>query len=157
MLLSFPENFSENGARPVQFLGPQGRLIGWARSFSDTMTVTDNTMLGGGPGRPLTRIAGRDVSDADGHTVGKPFFRRVLQQDSEPQELARSRPAANRTAALWTDPHQRVDLAPPRWHPIPCLQNGARETDLGHWLPGFLRSNLLAASNLRVLIMPKEN
>jgi hypothetical protein len=47
MLLAFPENFSENGARPVQFLGPRGRLIGWARSFSDFVTVTDNTMLGG--------------------------------------------------------------------------------------------------------------
>jgi hypothetical protein len=33
MLMEFPENFSENGARPVQFLDRYGRLIGWARSF----------------------------------------------------------------------------------------------------------------------------
>lgn len=98
MLLEFPENFSENGARPEQFLGPQGRLIGWARSFSDFMTVTDNTIVGG-PGKhsALTRIAGRDVSKSDGHTIGKTFSRKVPLERSERQDLARSTPAANRT------------------------------------------------------------
>ena len=53
MLLASPENFSENGARPVQILGPQGRLTGWARSLSDFMTVRDNPLVGGRcPGAP---------------------------------------------------------------------------------------------------------
>ena len=76
MLLESPDNFSENGARPVQFLGRPSRLIGWARSFSDTMTVTDNTIVGGHSLERLTRIAGRDVSQPDGHTVGKTFSRK---------------------------------------------------------------------------------
>lgn len=108
MRLEFPENFSENGARPVQFLGPQGRLIGWARSFSDFMTVTDNTIVGG-PGKhsALTRIAGCDVSKSDGHTVGKTFSRKVPLENSERQDLARSTPAANRTTtATPEEPHQ---------------------------------------------------
>ena len=79
MLLPSPENFSENGARPVQILGPRGRLIGWARSFSDPMTVTDNTIVGGRSLGRLTRIAGRDVSGSDGHTVGKTFSRKALR------------------------------------------------------------------------------
>jgi len=78
MLLLSPENFSENGARPVQILGPKGRLIGWARSFSDLMTVTDITIVGGRSLERLTRIAGRDVSEPDGHTVGKTFPRKAL-------------------------------------------------------------------------------
>ena len=163
MFLSSPENFSENGARPVQFLGPQGRLIGWARSFSDPMTVTDITIVGGGLPRPLTRIAGRDVSPADGHTVGKTFSRKAPLEDSRPQNPARSRPAANRATARSADPHQRVDSAPPGWHPISYPPNGARETGLGHRLPGFLRSNQLSTHSLKpknsslLPIMPEEN
>jgi len=156
MLLSFPENFSENGARPVQFLGPQGRLIGWARSFSDLMTVTDTTIVGGGLPRPLTRIAGRDVSNPDGHTVGKTFSRKELPEGSPQQDPARRRPAANRPTAP-SEQHDGVDLAQPRWHSLWCLQNGARETSLGHWLPGFLRSNVLSNSNFEPLTMPRKN
>ena len=157
MLLSFPENFSENGARPVQILGRQGRLIGWARSFSDLMTVTDNTIVGDRSEKRLTRIAGRDVSNSDGHTVGKTFSRKELLQSSERPELARSQPAANRTMASSADPHQRIDSVPPGWHQISCLQNGARETGLGHGLPGFLRSNDSPKSNFHRLTMPREN
>jgi enterochelin esterase-like enzyme len=40
------------------------------------MTVTDNTRLGGRSQQRLTRIAGRDVSQPDGHTVGKTFSRK---------------------------------------------------------------------------------
>ena len=80
MLLELPENFSENGARPVQILGPKGRLIGWARSFSDFMTVTDNTIVGARPQGRLTRIAGRDVSQPDGHAVGNTLSRKELWQ-----------------------------------------------------------------------------
>jgi hypothetical protein len=42
-------------------------------------------------------------------------------------------------------------------HKSSYLQNGARETGLGHWLPGFLRSNRSANLNLHRLIMPGEN
>jgi hypothetical protein len=157
MLLSSPENFSENGARPVQILGPQGRLIGWARSFSDPMTVTDNTIVGARPQGRLTRIAGRDVRLPDGHTVGKTFSRKAPLEDSRPQNPARSRPAANRATARSADPHQRVDSAPPGWHPISYPPNGARETGLGHRLPGFLRSNVPPDANFHRLIMPREN
>ena len=139
MLLGFPENFSENGARPVQILGRHGRLIGWARSFSDFMTVTDNTIVGGCLPRPLTRIAGRDVSKSDGHTVGKTFSRKDLLEFPWQHSPARSSlGASNHIPAQYL----RIDLNTPRMHKISCLQNGARETGLGHWLPGFLRSNI---------------
>ena len=157
MLLGSPENFSENGARPVQILGPNGRLIGWARSFSDFMTVTDNTIVGARPQGRLTRIAGRDVSKPDGHTVEKTFSRKVLLEGSRQQQPARSTHAANHTTVPSTDPHQSVDSPQPWWHSLSGLQNGARETGLGHWLPGFLRSILSPNSNLRLLIMPREN
>ena len=157
MLAESPEHFSENGARPVQILGPQGRLIGWARSFSDPMTVTDITIVGGPSAEGLTRIAGRDVSNSDGHTVGKTFSRKGPSGCPQQQEPARSTPAANRTTAPSAEPHQRVDSAQPGWHSISCLPNGAREIGLGHGLPGFLRSNLLPESDLHLPIMPREN
>ena len=155
MLAHFPEPFSENGARPVQILGRPGRLIGWARSFSDPLTVTDNTIVGGRPQGRLTRI-GRDVSEPDGHTVGKTFSRKALLEGSQQQDLARSTPAANRLTAHPLNSHQRVDSAQPWWHSISCLQNGARETGLGHWLPGFLRSNQSAKPNFHRFAMPNE-
>ena len=155
MLLELPENFSENGARPVQFLGPQGRLIGWARSFSDPMTVTDITIVGGCLPGQLTRIAGRDVRLPDGHTVGKTFSRKGPSGCPQQQEPARSTPAANRTTAPSAEPHQSVDSAQPWWHSISCLPNGAREIGLGHWLPGFLRSNQVSKVNVHA--MPEEN
>jgi len=157
MLLELSENFSENGARPVQFLGRQGRLIGWARSFSDFMTVTDNTIVGGCLPGQLTRIAGRDVSAPDGHTVGKTFSRKVPLEGSGLQNPARSTPAANRATAPSTDQHQSVDSIQPWWHPLFYLPNGTRETGLGHGLPGFLRSNRLPESDLHLPIMPREN
>jgi len=151
-----PENFSENGARPVQILGRNGRLIGWARSFSDSMTVTDNTIMGGCLPRQLTRIAGRDVSTPDGHTVGKTFSRKeFLGSQCQPSPAGSAAFASNHTPAPERD--RSVDLSAPRVHNIPCLQNGARETGLGHWLPGFLRSNQLVTLKFYRLAMPQEN
>jgi len=40
--------------------------------------TTHNTIVGGRPQGRLTRIAGRDVSKPDGHTVGKTFSRKEL-------------------------------------------------------------------------------
>ena len=158
MLPKLSEPFSENGARPVLILGPQGRRAGWARSFSDLMTVADITIVGSSERLSgLTRIAGRDVSNTDGHTVGKTVSRKAPLKDLRQQDPARSRPAANRTTATSADPHQSVDSVPPWWHCISCLRNGARETGLGHWLPGFLRSNWLSNSDLHLLIMPRTN
>jgi len=156
MLLGFPENFSENGARPVQFLGRNGRLIGWARSFSDSMTVTDNTIMGGCLPRQLTRIAGRDVSKPDGHTVGKTFSRKALWECQWQHTPARSAPSASNHIPA-PDRQQKVDLSAPRVHKIPCLQNGARQTGLGQWLPSLLRSNQSAKLNCHRLTMPREN
>ena len=167
MLLGSPENFSENGARPVQILGPKGRLIGWARSFSDFMTVTDNTIVGARPQGRLTRIAGRDVRPPDGHTVGKTFSRKALLGcPGHPPPAKSAASASNHRPAPAQDRYLRVDLRRPRVHKIACLQNGARETGLGHGLPGFLRSNELAnpptyslqspASSL-LPIMPRKN
>jgi len=142
MLLASPENFSENGARPVQFLGRHGRLIGWARSFSDTMTVTDNTIVGGRPQGRLTRIAGRDVSGPDGHTVGKTFSRKeLLECPWKPSPARSAESASNHIPAPSQDRPQSVDPAGPLMHKSSYPQNGARETGLGHGLPGFLRSN----------------
>ena len=150
MLLSFPENFSENGARPVQILGRHGRLIGWARSFSDFMTVTDKTIVGGGLPRPLTRIAGRDVSPPDGHTVGKTFSRKGFLGCLWQHSLAGSaESASNHLPASSQDRHQSLDPSRPRRHQSYYLQDGARETGLGHWLPGFLRSNPLSTYSLK--------
>ena len=158
MLLASPENFSENGARPVQFLGRNGRLIGWARSFSDFMTVTDNTIVGGRPQGRLTRIAGRDVSKPDGHTVGKTFSRKELLESPWQHSPARSaESASNHLPASSPDRHQTVDLSGPLMHQSSYPQNGARETGLGHWLPGFLRSYQSAKLNCHRLTMPREN
>jgi hypothetical protein len=157
MLLSFPENFSENGARPVQILGPQGRLIGWARSFSDFMTVTDNTIVGGCLRRQLTRIAGRDVSKPDGHTVGKTFSRKELWGCPRQPSPARSAASAsNHLPAPSPDRPQSLDPSGPLMHKSAYPQNGARETGLGYWLPGFLRSNQSTKPNFHRLVMPKE-
>jgi hypothetical protein len=125
MLLASPENFSENGARPVQILGRHGRLIGWARSFSDTMTVTDNTLVGGRPQGRLTRIAGRDVSKPDGHTVGKTFSREEswgCPWQHPPAKSAAS--ALNHIPASSQDRHQRVDPSGPLMHKSAYTQNG---------------------------------
>jgi len=149
MLLPSPENFSENGARPVQFLGPQGRLIGWARSFSDFMTVTDNTIVGGRSLERLTRIAGRDVSGTDGHTVGKTFPRKELLGCSrQPSSATIADPTWHHHASAPAAPYSyyRVDLSPPQAYELSCLQNGTGETGLGVMLPGFLRSNELTES-----------
>ena len=73
-----PENFSENGARPVQF---PGSLLPIDRLGALVFRPNDgcgNTMMGSRPVGRLTRIAGRDVSGADGHTVGKTFCRKEL-------------------------------------------------------------------------------
>jgi hypothetical protein len=167
MLLASPENFSENGARPVQILGRNGRLIGWARSFSDFMTVTDNTIVGARPQGRLTRIAGRDVNKPDGHTVGKTFSRKESWRcpwQHSPAKSAES--ASNHLPASSQDQHQSVDPHRPPVHRIRCLQNGARETGLGQRLPGFLRSNKSSKFPLYRLqptvaslfpTMPKEN
>jgi len=156
MLLESPENFSENGARPVQFLGRHGRLIGWARSFSDFMTVTDNTIVGGRPQGRLTRIAGRDVRQPDGHTVGKTFSRKALWGSPWQPSPARSAASASNLPAPAQDRYLRVDLGTPRVHKTACLQNGSRETGLGQWLPGFLRSNQSAKLNSHRLTLPVE-
>jgi len=158
MLLTAPENFSENGARPVQFLGRNGRLIGWARSFSDLRTVTDNTIVGGRSLEQLTRIAGRDVTKPDGHTVGKTFSRKGFWGWRwQPSPAASAAAAANPFPAPAQDRHQRVDRSGPRRHKSDYLQNGARETGLGHWLPGFLRSHVSSTWNSHRRTMPKEN
>jgi hypothetical protein len=142
MLLGSPENFSENGARPVQILGPKGRLIGWARSFSDFMTVTDNTIVGARPQGRLTRIAGRDVRPPDGHTVGKTFSRKeLLECPWKPSPARSAESTSNHIPAPSQDRHQSVDSPQPWWHSLSGLQNGARETGLGQRLPGFLRSH----------------
>ena len=158
MLFASPENFSENGARPVQILGRHGRLIGWARSFSDFMTVTDNTIVGGRSPERLTRIAGRDVSKPDGHTVGKTFSRKELWNCPWQHLSARSAASAsNHLPAPAQDRHQRLDPSGPLRHKPSYLQNGTRETGLGQWLPGFLRSNQSASHDCHRLIMPREN
>ena len=159
MRLESPENFSENGARPVQILGPRGRLIGWARSFSDPLTVTDNTIVGGsGRVSELTRIAGRDVRRPDGHTVGKTFCRKELWQSQRPHSRATSaQTASNHIPAPVRDRFARLDPATPARHKPSCLQNGARETGLGHWLPGFLRSNNSNCPKPPSILMPQEN
>lgn len=71
--------FWKTARGPFKFLVPllRDRLIGWARSFSDPLTVTDITIMGDRSMERLIRIAGRDVSQADGHTVGETFVRKV--------------------------------------------------------------------------------
>ena len=158
MRLESPENFSENGARPVQILGPQGRLIGWARSFSDPMTVTDNTIVGGCLPRQLTRIAGRDVRQPDGHTVGKTFPRKELWHCQPPHPQATSAQcASNYIPAPARIPLRGLTKATPGRHKPACLQNGARETGLGQVLPGFLRSNQSNRPSPQSILMPQEN
>ena len=157
MLAESPEPFSENGARPVQILGRPGRLIGWARSFSDPLTVTDNTIVGGRPQGRLTRIAGRDVSQPDGHTVGKTFCRKELWHCQPPHPQATSAQcASNYIPAPARIPLRGLTKATPGRHKPACLQNGARATGLGHGLPGFLRSNPSRSLKRPVVPMPQK-
>ena len=72
-----PLTFPKTARDPFDFLASNGRLIDWARSFSDPLPVTDITIMGGRSRQRLTRIAGRDVRLDDGHTVGKTFVRKV--------------------------------------------------------------------------------
>lgn len=158
MLRTSPENFSENGARPVQILGRHGRLIGWARSFSDLMTVADKTIVGVRPQGRLTRIAGRDVSQPDGHTVGKTFSRKELLDCPRQHSSARSTEStSNHIPAPSPDRHQGLDPSGPLMHKPSYPQNGARETGLGQWLPGSLRSNQPSKLSFHRLTMTKEN
>ncbi len=69
--------FRKTARDPFKFLADNGRLIDWARSFSDPLTATDITIMGGRSKERLTRIAGRDASQAGGHTVGETFVRKV--------------------------------------------------------------------------------
>src|SRR5271157_5933299 len=132
MLLESSENFSENGARPVQILGPRGRLIGWARSFSDPMTVTDNTIVGGRSLERLTRIAGRDVSGSDGHTVGKTCPRKeLLGCPRQPSSATIAAPTGNHHPPAPAARRYRLDPNSPQVHNLFCLQNGTGETGLG--------------------------
>ena len=157
MLLASPENFSENGARPVQILGRNGLLIGWARSFSDFMTVTDNTIVGVRPQGRLTRIAGRDVRLPDGHTVGKTFCRKALLAGRLQSAAARNaRCASNHVPVRAKNQRQKIDFIGPRMPPFYYLQDGTRETGLGHWLPGFLRSNRFNRSRSQPTLMPQK-
>ena len=65
--------------------------------------------------------------------------------------------ASNPLPARSADRHQSVDLSGPQMHQSYCLQNGARETGLGRWLPGSLRSSVSAKLNFHRLTMPREN
>jgi hypothetical protein len=49
------------------------------------------------------------------------------------------------------------ETADPDRHIFPYPQNGAREIGLGHWLPGFLRSNQSSELNVHRLTMPRKN
>jgi hypothetical protein len=131
MLLASSENFSENGARPVQILGRHGRLIGWARSFSNFMRVTDNTIVGGRPQGRLTRIAGRDVSEPDGHTVGKTFSRKELLGCPGQPPPARSPESASNHLPPPPDRHQNLNPSGPLLHKSSYPQNWVRDTGLG--------------------------
>jgi hypothetical protein len=46
---------------------------------------------------------------------------------------------------------------PPEMHKSYYLHHGARETGLGQWRPGFLRSNESAKRKFPLLTMPREN
>ena len=71
-----PLTFRKTARDPFDFLAGNGRLVDWARSFSDPLPVTDITIMGGRSLQRLTRIAGRDVRLDDGHTLGKTFVRK---------------------------------------------------------------------------------
>src|SRR5208283_883481 len=132
--------------------------LGRAGLAAAPLRSADNTIVGAGPQGRLTRIAGRDVSKPDGHTVGKTFSRKELRGSPWSPAPARSAASAsNPLPAPAQDRYRRVDPSTPRVHKIAGLQNGARETGLGHWLPGFLRSNVPSKLNFHRLIMPREN
>ena len=91
MALQSPENFPENGARPVQI---PGSLLPIDRLGALVFRPNDgcgNTIVGGRPVGRLTRIAGCDVSGADGHTVGKTFCRKELLGFNRTHQVAQLR------------------------------------------------------------------
>lgn len=128
------------------------------RLLAQITPAADNTIVGGRPQGRLTRIAGRDVTQPDGHTVGKTFSRKGFLDC--PWQHSPARSAASASNPLPTpspDLPQRLDPSGPLRHKSACPQNGARETGLGHWLPGFLCSNDSSQLNFHRLAMPNEN
>jgi len=64
MKLEPVENFSENGARPGQFLGSSLPIDRLGALVFRPLDRHGNAIVGGGHAVPLTRIAGRDASIA---------------------------------------------------------------------------------------------
>ena len=73
MLLRLPENFSENGARPVQILGRSRPIDRLGALVFRPLDRHGNAIVGGRTTWRPTLIAGRAVSRAGGHTVGETF------------------------------------------------------------------------------------
>ena len=86
-------NFSENGARPVQFLGRSRPIDRLGALVFRPLDRHGNAIVGGRtPVRP-TRIAGRALSRADAPAVGKTFPpKRSLKTQMEPQTDAHGDP-----------------------------------------------------------------
>ena len=123
-----PLTFRKTARDPFKFLAGNGRLIGWARSFSDPLTVTDITIMGGRSLQRLTRIAGRDVRFDDGHTVGKTFVRKV--RGSMRGGSFSSSAVSDRLTVKWKETKKKA----------PAESDEGGRPRLGP--PGFLRSQL---------------
>ena len=74
MLFWPPENFSENGARPVQILGRSRPIDRLGALVFRSLDRHGNAIMGGGTLVPPTRIASRVVSRAGALTFGKTFL-----------------------------------------------------------------------------------
>ena len=132
-----PLTFRKTARDPFKFLVPlqRDRLIGWARSFSDPLTVTDITMMGGRSFERLTRIAGRDVRLDDGHTVGKAFVRKV-QGSMRRGRIQRFGCDCDRLTFKWKESIKKS----------PTESDEGSRPRLGP--PGFLRSQVVERSTL---------
>ena len=121
--------FRRTACDPIRFLAGNGRLIGWARLFSDPLTVTDITMMGGRSFERLTRIVGREVRLHDGHSVGRAFVRKV-QESMLRGSFQRFGCGCDRLTSKWKE----------------CIKKSPTESDEGSrsrlGRPGFLRSQV---------------
>jgi hypothetical protein len=126
MLPVSQENFSENGARPVQFLGSLLPIDRLGALVFRPLDRHGNAIVGGRTRVRPTRIAGRAVSRADAPAVGKTFLpKRTLVPQSEPRTDTRW----NHHLAPNTD--GPVDVAALTAHPLIAITPLPKKPDEG--------------------------
>jgi len=126
MLPVSQENFSENGARPVQFLGRSRPIDRLGALVFRPLDRHGNAIVGGRTRVRPTRIAGRALSRADAPAVGKTFLpKRTLATQTEPRTDAHGDPNLTPNTG---GPADATALTP---HPLIAITPSPKKPDGG--------------------------